>query len=455
METKKTIIKTILLCLALSAVVSLGSCSKNEVGNINPFNSQTSTHELSIPGNATASLATVATYAINVSTLRLDTGYCYKAGQIPFAGDSSQEPTGSTLRLFENGVELGPAHTFHDDIRQIGRGSFSHWGKDLFFSASDNTNPLTNGRKYTYTLAGKSNGTNDGLAGYADVNGTTTGGSGGPSVTVTTFAAFKAAVAGSAPKIVYVKGTIKGAGFDPVYVGSNTSIIGERGGTLVGMNLFLFTVNNVILQDLTLKNYIAECCFYIKFQSHHIWIDHCDFATDRKHGWDYWGKDIGITEGADWVTISWCRFHDTNLSVLIGSVTSNAVATNTGQLHVTLHHNFWYNISEREPTLVFGTIHMFNNYHLNNGGYSIAARFGGTVRTDNEYFLNCNKPLTTNLDGDPAGRFSGITTNIYAKSGTNDITSSISNWVPAYPYSAFLDPAASVPSIVQAGAGAR
>lgn len=455
METKKTITQTSLLCLVLGAVLSLGSCSKNQVSNINPLNSQTSTPALNIPGNATASLATVAVYAIDVSTLRLDTGYCYKAGLIPFAGDSSQEPTGSTLRLFENGVELGPAHIFHDDIRRIGRGSFSHWKKDLFFSASDNTNPLTNGRKYTYTLAGKSTGTNAGLVGYAAVNGTTTGGMGGQSITVTTLAALKKAVAGSTPKIVYVRGAIKGLGFDPVYVGSNTSIIGETGSTLEGINLFLFTVNNVILQDLTVRNYLWECSFYVKFQSRHIWIDHCDFATDRKHGWDYWGKDIGITEGSDLVTISWCKFHDTNLSVLIGSVTSNALATNTGQLHVTLHHNFWYNTSEREPALVFGTIHMFNNYHLNNGGYSIGARFGGTVRTDNEYFSGCIKPLTTNLDGDPAGRFSGITTNIYSNCGANDITSSISTWVPAYSYSSFLDPAASVPSIVQAGAGSR
>jgi pectate lyase len=465
MEMKKTIRKATLLCLVLGAAVILGTCSKKQEPNIR----KTSSPVLNATGNATSSFATLAVYPIDISIVRLDTINCYKAGPIPFSGDSNQQPTGSTLKLFENGVELGPAHTFHDDIRKIGSGSFSHWGTDIYFSASDNTNPLTNGRKYTYTLAGIAKGTvtqtgnaignttetTSSLLGYAAVNGTTTGGIGGTSVTVTNLADFRAAVARSAPKIVYVRGIIKGTGYDPVYVGSNTSIIGESGGTLEGINLYLFTVNNVILQNLILKNYVTESSICLKFRSHHIWIDHCDFSTDRNHGWDYWGKDIAVTEGADLITISWCKFHDTNLSVLIGALTANAVAANKGLLHVTMHHNLWYNVSEREPSLIFGNIHMFNNYHLNNGGYSIASRYGATVRTDNEYFSGCDKPLTTNLDGDPVGYFSGITTNIYLNCGPNNITSTISTWVPNYSYTAILDPAANVPSIVQAGAGVK
>jgi pectate lyase len=463
MEMKKTIKKVILLCLVVGVAVIMGTCSKKQEPNI-------SAPVLNATGNATSSLAALAIYPIDESTIRLDTLNSYKAGPIPFSGDSNQQPTGSTLRVFENDVELGPAHTFHEDIRQIGRGSFSHWGTDIYFSTSDNTNPLTNGRKYAYIIAGIAKGpvTQPGNAvgtptteitskvlGYANVHRPTTGGIIGPAVTVTNLADFKAAVAGPTPKTVYVSGIIKGAGYDPVYVGSNTSIIGESGGTLEGVNLYLFTVNNVILQNLILKNYVTESSVCVKFRSHHIWIDHCDFSTDRSHGWDYWGKDIVVTEGADLITISWCKFHDTNLSVLIGALTADAVAANKDLLHVTMHHNFWYNVSEREPSLIFGNIHMFNNYHLNNGGYSIGARYGATVRTDNEYFSGCNKPLTTNLDGDPVGYFSGVTTNIYLNCGLNNITSAISDWVPNYSYSAILDPAANVPSIVQAGAGVK
>jgi pectate lyase len=43
---------------------------------------------------------------------------------------------------------MGPAHSFHQEIRESGRGRFSHWGTDLLFSTSDNSDPNTNGRSY-------------------------------------------------------------------------------------------------------------------------------------------------------------------------------------------------------------------------------------------------------------------------------------------------------------------
>jgi pectate lyase len=466
MQKTKSVKKMTLVSLALVAVFLAGSCKKNADAPSIPVDS-ISTGSLST-SNATSVTPTV--YSINSSTIRHDEGYAYKAGPLSVSGDSNEQPTVSTLQLYENGVKLGPAHSVHSDIRDLGKGRFSHWETGLYFSASDNSSPINNGRKYTYTLTGTTTGTTSGsgsstaptgsvlntvLTGYAAVNGTTTGGAGGQTVTVTSFAAFKSAVAGNSPKIVYVSGTISGAGYDPVYVGSNTTLLGKTGAVLQGMNLFLFTVNNIIIQNITFKNYQTECGIYVKFQSTHVWVDHCDFSTDKAHGWDYWGKDIGVAEGSDFVTISWNRFHDTNLSLLIGSVTSDAVAANTGKLHVTLHHNYWYNVSEREPTLVFGSIHMYNNYHLNNSGYSIGARYNGTVRTDNEYFSGCAKPITTNLDGDPPGYVSGKSTNVYLNCGANDITTTLSSWVPGYSYGSLLDPAANVPSIVTAGAGPK
>ncbi len=52
----------------------------------------------------------------------------------------------SHLRLRENDVEL-QAHALHDRIRAEG-GMFSHWGDDLYLSATDGSDPRTNGRRY-------------------------------------------------------------------------------------------------------------------------------------------------------------------------------------------------------------------------------------------------------------------------------------------------------------------
>ena len=71
--------------------------------------------------------------------------------QVPaWAGpaDTSDAPSASRLVLYENDRELGPAHTQHDAIRQIGRGAYSHWQDSLYFSTSDRSDPRTNGRTY-------------------------------------------------------------------------------------------------------------------------------------------------------------------------------------------------------------------------------------------------------------------------------------------------------------------
>jgi hypothetical protein len=55
----------------------------------------------------------------------------------------------SRLVVYENGKRLGPNHAPFDTIRQVGKGHYNHWQDVLFFSASDNTDPRTNGRVYS------------------------------------------------------------------------------------------------------------------------------------------------------------------------------------------------------------------------------------------------------------------------------------------------------------------
>src|SRR5262249_23410057 len=67
-------------------------------------------------------------------------------------GDSLDATTASRLVLYEDGRELGPSHSQHETIRQIGRGAFSHWGDTLYFSTSDRSDPRKNRRKYWVAL---------------------------------------------------------------------------------------------------------------------------------------------------------------------------------------------------------------------------------------------------------------------------------------------------------------
>ncbi len=60
-----------------------------------------------------------------------------------------ERPSRWILRLFEDGVELGPGNSTHDAILSKGGGRYSHWGRQLWFSTPDGSDPGSNGRSYT------------------------------------------------------------------------------------------------------------------------------------------------------------------------------------------------------------------------------------------------------------------------------------------------------------------
>ncbi len=85
-------------------------------------------------------------YAGELSNIAHESGHCYIA-HLPQHLISDREGS-SKIVLFENDRPLFCAHFSHDDIRQKGCGLYSHWGAALFFSTSDNSSPLSNGRQY-------------------------------------------------------------------------------------------------------------------------------------------------------------------------------------------------------------------------------------------------------------------------------------------------------------------
>jgi hypothetical protein len=75
-------------------------------------------------------------------------GWFVKASQLQELSDSTQKPKASPLRLYEDGKMLTLSHCPHDAISRLGSGRYSHWGDTIYFSATDNSNPNSNGRRY-------------------------------------------------------------------------------------------------------------------------------------------------------------------------------------------------------------------------------------------------------------------------------------------------------------------
>jgi hypothetical protein len=83
-----------------------------------------------------------------MASIRHDSGFSYVCEvkrRIPCDAKSR-----SRVMVYEDGAPLQAPHTPHDLIRMEGAGRFSHWDGHIFFSTSDNSDPRTNGRTYTF-----------------------------------------------------------------------------------------------------------------------------------------------------------------------------------------------------------------------------------------------------------------------------------------------------------------
>lgn len=64
------------------------------------------------------------------------------------AADTDNALRRSPLTLFEDHMPLRTAHALHATVKEKGSGHYSHWKENLIFSATDNSDPNTNGRRY-------------------------------------------------------------------------------------------------------------------------------------------------------------------------------------------------------------------------------------------------------------------------------------------------------------------
>jgi pectate lyase len=258
-----------------------------------------------------------------------------------------------------------------------------------------------------------------GVVGWASVPdlgvATTVGGAGGPTVSVSTIAELRAHLAGTAPKIIQVNGTFRGN----LPIGSNKTIIGC--GARIEGHVEMSGSVNVIFRNMTVVGYaVGDCALdptydpsvgcssgfdavSIQKNAHHIWVDHCDIS-DGTDG------NLDITNGANYVTVSWTKFHysprtddsgndSTGLAGhryanLVGSTDTPVTYDDTNALNVTWHHNWWSdNVAQRQPRVRFGKNHLFNNlWSSAAGSYCIRAGTSAQILVHSSVFSGVVNP---------------------------------------------------------------
>lgn len=290
------------------------------------------------------------------------------------------------------------------------------------------------------------------LIGFATLNGGTTGGQGGPTVTVSTGTDLQKAIKLGGPRIIYVNGTITPAnssGLSKIDIKdvSNISILGVgTSGELNGIGIKIWRASNIIIRNLKIHhvNIGDKDCISIEGPSDHIWVDHCELYNDLNHDKDYYDGLLDAKSNCEYITFSWNYLHDSYKTSLIGSSDSDNY-----DRKITYHHNYFGNCYSRLPLWRFGTGHLFNNYWNGIIDTGINSRMGAQLRIENNHFENSKDPIgfwyseATGYWDVRNNRFTNCT-------GSQPITSTCT-FNPPYNYS--LDAVDSVKSMVMQYAG--
>ncbi|WP_220740503.1 pectate lyase family protein [Leuconostoc miyukkimchii] len=185
-------------------------------------------------------------------------------------------------------------------------------------------------------------------------------------------------------------------------VPANTTIIGTNNAKITGGNMII-NGSNVIVRNINFENaydyfpqwdptdgssgnWNSQYDNLTVTGGANIWLDHNQFSdgnqTDNKNG-SYYGREyqhhdglVDIVNGANNVTLSYNKLQNHDKSMNIGN--SDSKTSDLGKLHVTMHHNRFDNLIQRQPRVRFGQVHIYNNYYSNSNSsiYKFMYAFG-------------------------------------------------------------------------------
>lgn len=267
--------------------------------------------------------------------------------------------------------------------------------------------------------SGGGSGVGGKLVGFATLNGGTTGGAAGQTVTATTFAELKMYAESATPYVIKISGTISnGANGGKISIKSNKTLLGVGNNTLLnGVGLEVANSNNVIIQNLriTLMGVTTRAdtagvystadgailvnggdAISISGSSKNVWIDHCELYSEDpavQTNKDLYDGLIDIKGQTGFITVSWCYLHDHHKGGLVGAADDDLFADRK----VTLHHNYYNKVKLRVPMYRGSTGHFFNNYVVGATDAS-EIRADTCVRVEKNYYEALHYSIYTPAD---------------------------------------------------------
>jgi pectate lyase len=245
------------------------------------------------------------------------------------------------------------------------------------------------------------------LIGFATLNGGTTGGAAGETVTASTYDQLKTYAESATAYVIRVQGTItNGSAGGQIRVKSNKSLIGVGGNAfLSGVGIDIANSNNVILQNLRISlvgisgsevTVNGGDAIGISGTSKNIWIDHCEiFSEDpaQQTNIDKYDGLIDIKGQTGFITISWNYLHDHHKGGLVGAADDDLF----DDRKITFHHNHYDNVKLRIPMYRGSVGHFFNNY-IAGANDATEIRANTCVRVEKNYYESLHYSIYTTSD---------------------------------------------------------
>ena len=240
-----------------------------------------------------------------------------------------------------------------------------------------------------------------GPVGFASMNGGTTGGEGGDTITVTNgadlYSALKDKQDSFTPLTIKINGTITpgntGESKIDVKDVEDVTLIGVGGGAeFDGIGVKVTRSHNIIIQNLIIHEVDTgdKDGIGIEGASTNIWIDHNEIYASLDVDKDHYDGLLDTKRESEYITISYNYLHDSWKTSLHGSSDSDS-----GDRYITFHHNRFENLYSRVPLFRFGQGHLYNNYYYNIIDTGINSRMGARLRIENNHFESSKNPVVS------------------------------------------------------------
>lgn len=200
-------------------------------------------------------------------------------------------------------------------------------------------------------------------------------------------------------------------------VGSNKTIDGRGASISIFYRGMSVRSRNVIIENLNFKGGGSEIHDGVEILDGggDVWIDHCSFNS-------WTDESIGITtptaSAYTDVTVSWCKFFNSEYGILIGGYPG---IPNGQNMRVTIHHNWFNGTNQRHPRMRKALVHAYNNYLYNWLYHGMFTTDSGQLRVENNIFHAVRSTAAVTFQGGSEGNGFSNANNNWRVTGTEVI----------------------------------